>query len=61
MDGEQPAAHRHWLTGFDQRRGAQVDVAEAGENADSRDDCRAQKAYITKIFKCVRRSALYIE
>jgi hypothetical protein len=45
MDSEKPAAHRHWLTGFDQRRGAEVDVAETCENADSRDDYRAQKAY----------------
>ena len=48
------------LAGFDQRRGAEVDVADIGENADGGDDRRAKRP-MTTIFKWVRRSALYIE
>ncbi len=48
------------LARLDQRRGAKIEVADIGENADGGNDV-AHSRPITTIFKCVRRSALYIE
>ena len=43
-DGRQLAADRGGLAGFDQRGGAEIDVVNIGENADSSHNGRAQKA-----------------
>jgi hypothetical protein len=43
-DGWQLAADRGGLAGFDQRGGAEIDVVNIGENADSSHNGRAQKA-----------------
>ena len=54
-------AERGWLAGLHQNFGAEINsAAHIGENADHRDQRRAQSP-ITTIFKWVARSALYIE
>jgi len=59
-DGGEVAAHGRLLTGFHKRRGAEIDGADMGENADAATNV-AHRSPTATIFKCVRLSALYIE
>jgi hypothetical protein len=43
-DGRQTPGHGCGLPGLDERRSAEIDIADLGEYADCRDQCRAQKA-----------------